>query len=385
MQASGMDSISSQAWLNTSQLTRQCVFLSARNARKRWIRRWPVKPLVVEHIDGDLPDSSEGLKQLADGYVSESFYNPADGKHWAKFIAVTDKAKKAIANGWKLSNAYKATELGEGGKWHAVDYQQEVLNGEYEHLALVQRPRYEASVILSPEEFKAYNLAKKAEITRLANSADNNHKSKGESTVLKLFTRKKVENSADFDEMMVILPKSGKELTLTELVTRMDKFENGEGFANPDHLVKVGNEEMSVKEMASCYGKMKASMEEEEEKKKNSKKKNAEETEEEKKKNAEAEEEKEKMKNMTDEEKAAMEKKKNEEKEAEEKKKNDAEAQAKAADEAKKKEAAEKKMNELEFERFKNKADGSFMIHDADTAVVLPNTGVKRGMSKYGG
>jgi hypothetical protein len=333
------------------------------------------KVVTVDHVEGEVPATSDGVKQLADGYVSESFYLPVDGAHWCKFIAVTDLAKRRIAEGWKLSNCYKATEFGPAGKWHAVQYEKEILNGEYDHLAIVQHPRYESSVILTSEEFKKYCNDKKAEITRLANSADK-PKPKGEKTVLNIFKRTKVENSdgINFDEMMVRLPKSGVELTLTELVSRQDKFENGEGFANPDHLVKVGNDEMSVKEMCKNYGTMKASMDEEEEKKKNAKKKNDD--------DAKAEEDK--KKNMSEEEKAAMEKKKNDDAKAEEEKKKN---EAKAEEEKKKNEAKaaeEKKQNEIEFERFKNKSDCTIPVSDSDSRVVLPGAGCKKGLAAYG-
>lgn len=336
------------------------------------------KPIVVEHINGPLPDTSDGIKQMADGFVSESFYNPADGAHWARFVAVTDSAKQKINSGWKLSNAYKATEMGAGGKWHAVPYDQEILDGEYEHLALVQNPRYESSIILTPEQFKTYCAEKKTEIARLANSAEDKPKQQGAKSVLSIFKRTRVENSADFDEMMVRLPKSGRELTLTTLVNEMDKFCNGEGYANPDHMVKVGNEEMSVKEMADCYGKMKNEKMEEE-----SKKKNAE------------DDEKKRRENMTDEERA----------EEDKKKKNgdisvsqgsgkssmiDRESMDRERAKAEEYAAMERKMNSEEYRRFKNKVDepkdgGTIRLRNDDTTIVLAGTGVKKGLAAYGG
>ena len=88
-------------------------------------------PVYVGHVDDVIPEENV---ENADGYVVESFFNKPDGKHWCKFIVVTDKGHDAIAKGWQLSNAYKITQNGAAGKWHAVEYVQEVLAGEAEHI-----------------------------------------------------------------------------------------------------------------------------------------------------------------------------------------------------------------------------------------------------------
>lgn len=209
------------------------------------------RPVYVQHVNKvDL----ENIQQEADGYVMESFFNPSDGKHWAKFIVVSDRGHEAVRSGWKLSNAYVPKEMSGGGLCNGVEYAKEVTRGEYEHLAIVPNPRYEESVILAPDEFKAYNAKKELELSKLANSID---EPKGDSSMLKIFKRTKVENSADFDSMMVELPKSKAEVTLAEAVTLADTLKNMHGYANGDHMVKVGEEEMSVNELSENYSKMK--------------------------------------------------------------------------------------------------------------------------------
>ena len=111
------------------------------------------KPVFVDHVD-EVDPNVDKLRSEADGWVIESFYNPADGKTWAKFIVVSDRGFRAIKNGFRLSNAYIPTSYGEAGMWNGVEYQKEILAGEYEHLAIVQNPRYEESVILTPENLK---------------------------------------------------------------------------------------------------------------------------------------------------------------------------------------------------------------------------------------
>lgn len=203
------------------------------------------KPVYVEHVD---EVNLSRLQSEADGYVVESFYNQLDGKHWAKFIVVSDKGKKAIRNGFQLSNAYVPKSFSDGGLWHGVQYVKEVTNAEYEHLALVKNPRYEESIILTPEEFKKYNEDKESELKKLANSKEEHKGEKKMGLSLKFFKKAKVENALDIESTVVELPTSKKEMTIADLVTKMDKIENMMGYAHPEHMVKVGENEMSVKD-----------------------------------------------------------------------------------------------------------------------------------------
>ncbi len=214
-------------------------------------RTFAGRPVYVKHVsDVDL----DNLQSEADGYVIESFFNKSDGKHWVKFIVVSDDGHEHIAKHWKLSNAYNIKESAGGGKWHGVEYLKEVKSAEYDHLAIVQNPRYEESIILTPEEFKAYNDRKEAELLKVANSIENknNKKLKGEG-MFNFFKREKVENSTDLEGMMVILPKSKKEMALADVINGMDKIVNMQGYANGDHMVKVGDEEMSVNELVEKF------------------------------------------------------------------------------------------------------------------------------------
>lgn len=208
-------------------------------------------PIYVEHVD-EVPSDKESLKNEADGFVLESFYNPADGKTWAKFIVVSDRAEKAIRSGYKLSNAYVPKGFGPGGLWNGVQYAKEVTSGEFEHLAIVRNPRYEESRILTPDEFKAYNEEKQVELKRLANS-------KKEKSMLKFWEKKAVENTADLEKCSVSLPKSGKEVSITKLINDADMMEMNAGkemMANGDHMVECGDKKMSVNDMVAMHKKM---------------------------------------------------------------------------------------------------------------------------------
>ena len=208
------------------------------------------KPVYVMHVE-DV--NLERLQEEADGYVAESFYNPVDGMHWAKFIAVSDKAVDAIRKGWKLSNCYMQKRLVAGGEWHGTKYDQEVIEADYEHLAIVPDPRYQESIILTPEEFKEYNINKSEELKRLTNSK--------ETTTMKinLFKKTKVENSKDFEEMHVTLPKSGKEMTLQQVVNAADEAEEAKKVneAHPDAMIKLNDgSSYSVKDLVAKHESM---------------------------------------------------------------------------------------------------------------------------------
>lgn len=199
------------------------------------------RPIYVEHVD-EVEEDLDELRKEVDGWVIESFYNKADGKHWVKFIAVSERSLRAIKNGFRLSNAYVPKRFGNGGLWNGVEYAKEITEGEFEHLAIVGSPRYEESVIMTPEEFKRYNADQVGELDRLANS--NDKENEGEKQMgLKLFKRAKVENALDIEGIIVVLPKSGKEVAITQLVNEADDMEDkkkkNEVMAGMDHKVKL--------------------------------------------------------------------------------------------------------------------------------------------------
>ena len=146
------------------------LYLVKNDALKKMNESFDGKPVYVRHVDRVDMDN---LREQADGYVVKSFYNEFDGAWWTEMLVVSDKGHEAIKKGWAVSNCYSPTEYGAGGSYHDIDYQKEIKNGEYEHLAIVPNPRYEESVIMTPEEFKEFNEGKKQEIEKLKNSQEN--------------------------------------------------------------------------------------------------------------------------------------------------------------------------------------------------------------------
>lgn len=332
------------------------VFISESTAKKM-NPSFSGMPLYLNHVD-DVDVSK--IKEESVGYVVESFYNKSDGKNWAKFIVTDNRGEEALKKGFKLSNCYISKQFGGGGIWHGVEYLKEVTDAEYEHLAIVQSPRYKESVVLTPEEFKKYNSEKEIELTRLSNSA-NKTITKQENKPMKFnfFKKEKMENSADLETMSVILPRSKKEFTIEKMINEVDEMQMN-NFANGDAKVKVGEGEMSVNELVEKYNSMCSTQKNSDE----AAKKAADEKE---KQNSMSDEEKQKMNSMTDEEK----KKANE---ADEEKK-----KANAAEEVKKEE--DKSKNSAHFEKLKNAHN---VAGDSERIVDTSYEQVSRGTKRYG-
>jgi len=340
------------------------------DAIKKMDQTFTGRPVYVGHVDDVNMDN---LQNEADGYVVESFFNKADGKHWCKFIVVSDKGQEALKKGWKLSNAYKIKNTALGGMWHGMDYDKEVIEGEYEHLAIVPDPRYDESIILTSEQFKDYNSKKEAELIKLANSKETK---KEKSSMFNFFKKEKVANSADIEGMSVTLPKSGKEVTLTTIINEADEKAANEDkpkYAVEHELVKLNDKDMTVAELVNMCKNL---LEEKAknaapEKKEEMKPENKEDKAEEKKENKDAAPEaKEVKENKEDPEKIAEKKENEEDKGDEEGKEN----------KKKNEEDEEKKKNALaNFDKLKN----AHSVTPERTVEVMADQ-VARGKSRYG-
>lgn len=121
----------------------------------------------------------ENVDDIRCGVVSNVFFNAEDGWYWCDGVIWDKEAIQKIGQGWSVSCCYHMTEsTGEGGEWHNMPYDDELLNGVFEHLAIVPNPRYEeATILLNSKEGKSNML-------------------------LKLFNNKKIRNSTEEGEDM---------------------------------------------------------------------------------------------------------------------------------------------------------------------------------------
>lgn len=176
-----------------------------------------------------------------EGIVNKSFFNEWDGRHWCEIQVWDEKALAAIDQGIGVSNAYIIKSKAPGGEYHAVKYDEEVMDGEYDHLLITASPRYEEAKILTPTQFEEYNEKRKAQLALVTNSKES-------SMSLKFWERKESETIKKLDGIEVELPKSKKVVMITNVLNAVDeqmaKEESGEQMANMEHKVKLHDNTM---------------------------------------------------------------------------------------------------------------------------------------------
>lgn len=152
------------------------------------------KPMVGKSGDFDHKSvkPSDYVEGEVDGVAVESF-DSADGWDSIRFMLWDQATKEACKKGFQLSCAYVPTETdGKPGKWHNVDYDETILNGEYTHFAVVPNPRYEGAVIQLVNSLKRggdivekmlktlLNCIPLAQLKSLVNSIEEDEKKKTE-------------------------------------------------------------------------------------------------------------------------------------------------------------------------------------------------------------
>ena len=194
------------------------------------------KPVYVHHQDIDL----ENLREQSDGYIADSFWNKYDGEWWVKFIAVSDDAKQAIANGWGVSNCYDHLVRGNGGTCINVKYDSEIIGGQFQHLAIVPNPRYEDAKIYTEQEYNNYIEQKKQKLDKITNSKgeENMEKILNEADVKDLLLSKDsditvgeaidilMNSKKVIDSEAEILLSNGEKVTVAELINACKKNED---------------------------------------------------------------------------------------------------------------------------------------------------------------
>lgn len=256
------------------------------------------KPVFINHAEESPQEQLETIKENAAGYITDAFYNELDGWAWFKIIVVDDKAKELIGHGWKCSNAYIPKKWAGGGTKNNVPYNREVIEAIITHLAIVINPRYEDANVLTVDEFKAYQEAKRIQNEELKNSKETKNEKGKPMSILNFFkTEKKPTSEIDMDTQVEFQNSKGETISakFSDMVTA---FQNSKDEAdcqkmNDDSEVDVDGEKMTLKELVNRYQKLNTKKNEDEAaekaKKEAEEKKNAEEAE--AKKKAEADEE----------------------------------------------------------------------------------------------
>lgn len=187
------------------------------------------KPII--NWDHRTVKPGEYAKGRFQGIVTDVYYNADDGWYHARGYVWDESTKKNIENGFSISCAYQVSEWADGGTYHKVPYEKEVVNGSYTHIAVVSVPRYEGARI------------------ELLNSA----KGGGMAGILSLFKKDKPEEKVEIDLATAKIPVEGMgEVSLVEMVNSY-KASHPKGTLEDMDLIDVDGKKVSVKELKNSF------------------------------------------------------------------------------------------------------------------------------------
>jgi hypothetical protein len=248
------------------------VFVS-RDALDRMMSSFIGKP-VINRLHKDLePEEafklSDAEKQaLADGVV----YNYGwldNGRGYADVIIWDLDTKKNIKQGYSASCAYMPTKTDRGDVWHGIPYDEEVIDGVYTHMAIVEKPRYEFAKIYELDSSFHNSMSEKV-LSIYQNSKEDSMKKKKK--IFHLFknnidaeTEKKPEDEIVEEEKVnmddAILEIEGEQVPLSEVITaykeekvKDETGEEGNNVINPEDEIDIGDgEKVLASELIASY------------------------------------------------------------------------------------------------------------------------------------
>lgn len=167
-------------------------------------------PVIIKHQKVNDANADE----LRSGVISDVYFNADDGWYYCEGVIWDKDALDKIEKGWSVSCCYNMTDsTGDSGEWHNMHYDDELLNGVFEHLAIVPNPRYEeATILLNSKEkentemlFKLFNGKKsneeKSEMVDKKTEADTEDLKENEEEVeVKEEEKEEVENKRNDSE-----------------------------------------------------------------------------------------------------------------------------------------------------------------------------------------
>jgi len=231
------------------------IILVQKPALDRMMSTFVGMPVVnFDHTDKEPHElfemSKDEKNKFADGIVSSSGYDEESGWYFVEMMIWDKETQENIdKNGYSVSCAYDPIESDEaGGTVHNVDYDAEVLNGEYVHMAIVPNPRYEKAWIIKNSKSIGGNVKikffKKKDKKVLKNQEPEKKPEEEEEEEVV------VENA---EGGVVSLP-DGTEMPLEELIAmykekKDSELDNSGTKFNMDDEVEVDGVKMSVADM----------------------------------------------------------------------------------------------------------------------------------------
>lgn len=195
--------------------------------------------------------SSEEKGEFADGVVAATGYDEEKGWYWADMMIWDEETQKNINSGYSVSCAYDVTEIeDEGGTYNNVPYEEEVLDGNYIHMAIVPNPRYERAYIIQNSKPGGKTVKIKFKKKTVKNAEPE---------------KEPIENSEEEESMEnaadgVVEMENGDQVPVSELVEMYEKkkseeLENAAQVYNMEDEVELPDgEKITVKELLSACG-----------------------------------------------------------------------------------------------------------------------------------
>lgn len=165
------------------------------------------------------------------GIITKVYFNSQDGWYHASGYVWDESTRQNIKNGYSISCAYTVSDWGEGGTYHKVPYEREVLDGAYTHIAVVPVPRYEGARI------------------ELLNSGG---KTMG---LLSIFRKDKQDEKVEFDPATTKIPVNGAgDVLLSELMNSYEATHAPQ--LQDDDLVEVKGKKVKLSELKNAHVQM---------------------------------------------------------------------------------------------------------------------------------
>lgn len=205
--------------------------------------------VIIDHQDVAENEANEKIV----GYINNVWLGD-DGWAWCDFTVNSEEAITLINQGYSVSCAYYP-KYAEGGTYHNIPFDREIVGGEAIHLAIVKNPRYEDAIILKN------SINKIMTIFKFKKSKENSAEVKEIELENAMFEIEEGENVSVAE--MVEAYKNSKKNEKEE-----EKENECEPKVNADDEYEVDGEMIKVSELASAYKASKKKNEAEEESKK---------------------------------------------------------------------------------------------------------------------
>lgn len=212
-------------------------------------------PVVIDHPEIRITDQNIGSLPVV-GRVADMHFDQENDVWLAHFVIDNGKAVELLQSGYGVSTAWIGTKYSGGGTFNNCPYDREAVEGRYEHLAIVQNPRYEMAVnpifLNSTDRQKDDNKV----IINTDNKKGNNSMF---GKVWKKITQREELMANSNEEFIVEI--DGEEKPLKQWI---EDFKANAKKNEADETYEVDGQKMTVNEIIDAYKNMKTKMNESE-------------------------------------------------------------------------------------------------------------------------